>query len=300
MTEHDWIEVIVPIKVALADGVASELVQQVDAAQNGVEVRKGIVVFWVHPPDLEATLTDTRACLRRLASDGWEVDPDRLRAGNLAPEEDWRDAWKKFFHTTQLTRQIVVVPSWESYEPAATDITIHLDPGQAFGTGSHASTQLVLETLQKLIDEGGLDAPTNVFDLGTGSGILAIAAAKFWPNTCIVATDIDPLAIAATRENAENNHVADRIEASTMDLAAMTQDFPLVLANLQAHILRDLRDTLLPRVLRGGSLLLSGILSTQIQPLVDFYCESRLMELVEIQQSTLNTEWSSAHLRRDP
>ena len=298
--EHEWLEVIVPVKVALADGVANELVQEVGAAQNGVEVRKGSVVFWVDPLGIEATLVETRACLRRLASEGWDVDADRLRPGDLAPEEDWRDAWKKFFHTTRLTRQIVVVPSWESYEPSAADITIDLDPGQAFGTGSHASTQLVLETLQELIDAKQLRTPARVFDLGTGSGILAIAAAKFWPRTQIVATDIDPLAMKATRENAENNHVAARIEASTTDLTAVKQDFPLVLANLQAHILRDLRDDLLPRVLRGGTLLLSGILSTQIRPLVDFYCETEVMELVGIRQSQLNTEWSSAHLRRVP
>ncbi len=298
--EHEWIEVIVPVKVALADGVANALVQEVDAAQNGVEVRKGSVVFWVDPLCVEATLVETRGCLRRLASEGWDVDADRLHPGNLAPEEDWRDAWKKFFHTTRLTRQIVVVPSWESYEPSATDITIDLDPGQAFGTGSHASTQLVLETLQELIDAKQLNAPARVFDLGTGSGILAIAAAKFWPGTQIVATDIDPLAMKATRENAENNHVAERIEASTTDLTAVTHGFPLVLANLQAHILRDLRDDLLLRVLPSGTLLLSGILTTQIRPLVDFYCETNLMELVEIRQSQLNTEWSSAHLRRVP
>jgi len=299
--EQEWIEVVVPAKVVLADGLAAELVRAVEAARGGVQVRKGNVVFWVHPPALETTLEEVRSCLRGLAEQGWLVDPGKVRAGNLAPEEDWRDAWKKFFHTTRLTRQILVVPSWESCEPLATDIPIHLDPGQAFGTGAHASTQLVLETMQDLVD-GGLLPPETVFDLGTGSGILAIAAAKYWPSTRIVATDIDPLSIKATRENADNNGVGDRIEVSTTDLADVTPRFPLVLANIQAHILRGLRDDLLKRLAPKGTLLLSGILTAQIRPLVDFFCDEsageNAVELVAIRESKLNAEWSSAHLRR--
>ncbi len=296
--EQEWIEVVVPAKVALADGLAAELVRAVPAAQAGVQVRKGNVVFWVHPPDLEVTLSEVRHCLARLATDGWQVDADRVRAGNLAPEEDWRDAWKKFFHVTRLTRQIVVVPSWETHEALATDIPIHLDPGQAFGTGAHASTQLVLETLQDLVDEKTLAIPETLFDLGTGSGILAIAAAKFWPEVQIVATDIDPLSIKATKQNATKNGVAEQIEVSTTDLCEVRPVFPVVLANIQAHILRALRDDLLLRLAPGGTLLLSGILSAQIRPVVEPYCETGVVELVAIRESNLNAEWSSAHLRR--
>ncbi len=296
--EQEWIEVVVPAKVALADGLAAELVRSVAAARDGVQVRKGNVVFWVHPPNLEVTLAEVRSCLSALAEAGWLVDPDKVRAGNLAPEEDWRDAWKKFFHVTRLTRQIVVVPSWETHEPLATDMPIRLDPGQAFGTGAHASTQLVLETMQELVDGGELAPPPTLFDLGTGSGILAIAAAKFWPDTQIVATDIDPLSIDATKENAANNGVAEQIDVSTTNLTDVAGQFPVVLANIQAHILRSLRDDLLPKVEPGGSLILSGILSAQIRPVVDAYCESGLVELVAIRESKLNSEWSSAHLRR--
>ncbi|MCP4445616.1 MAG: methyltransferase [Myxococcales bacterium] len=296
--EQEWIEVVVPAKVALVEGIASELVSAVAAAEGGVEVRKGNVVFWVHSPDLETALADVRGCLQRLAGQGWQVDATQVRAGNLAPEENWRDAWKKFFQVTRLTRQIVVVPSWEVHEPLATDIPIHLDPGQAFGTGAHASTQLVLETMQELVDSGTLPVPETVFDLGTGSGILAIAAAKFWPATRITATDIDPLSIEATQANASNNGVGEQIEVSTKDLLDVEERFPVVLANIQAHVLRGLRDPLLDRLLPDATLLLSGILTAQIQPLVDFYCESGVVVIESIRQSRLNSEWSSAHLRR--
>jgi ribosomal protein L11 methyltransferase len=296
--KEDWIEVVVGSSVALAEGVASELVEAVEAAQGGVQVRKDTVVFWVHPPDLEATIAEVRRCMQKLQGMGWNVDPDRVRAGVLAPEEEWRDAWKKHFHVTRLTRQIVVVPSWESYEAKDTDLIVDLDPGQAFGTGAHASTQLVLEELQELVDSPDYSAPETIFDLGTGSGILAIAAAKFWPGTQITATDIDPLSISATNENAEQNGVQERIQVSTTALTEIEPRFPLVLANIQAHILRDLRDDLLPRLQSGGRLLISGILSSQIHSLSDEYCKVEDIELVTIRKSKLNPDWSSAHFLR--
>lgn len=296
-TNQQWIEVVVGSSVALAEGVANELVQAVEAAKGGVQVRKGEVVFWVHPPDLETTLDDVRQCLRALASAGWQVDPDRVRAGVLAPEEEWRDAWKKHFHVTRLTRQIVVVPSWESYQACESDLIVNLDPGQAFGTGAHASTQLVLEELQALVDSGTYSPPETIFDLGTGSGILAIASAKFWPDTHITATDIDPLSIRATNENAKQNDVHDRIQVSTTPLSDVGPRFPLILANIQAHILRELRLDLLPRLLPGGRLLVSGILSSQIHSLCDEYCQDEV-ELVAIGESKLSPDWSSAHFLR--
>ena len=134
------------------------------------------------------------------------------------PEAEWRDAWKRYFKISRLTRQIVVVPSWESYTPAADDVTIALDPGMAFGTGTHASTQLVLEELQALAD-GGL-YPARVLDMGCGSGILAIAAAKLWPKTSVIAIDNDPIAITATADNAAGNGVGARITAALPGAAA--------------------------------------------------------------------------------
>lgn len=297
-TEQEWIEVVVSCSVVLAEGVASELVQSVEAARGGVQVRKDTVVFWVHPPALEESLAQVRQCLRTLKESGWQVDETRVAAGALAPEEEWRDAWKKHFHVTRLTRQVVVVPSWESYEPEADDLVVHLDPGQAFGTGGHASTQLVLEELQAMVDDENFDAPPTLFDLGTGSGILAIAAALFWPTTQITATDIDELSIRATEENAAKNNVEGRIAVSTMPLEAVEPTFPLILANIQAHILRTLRPLLLPRLQSGGHLIVSGILSSQIQSLVEDYSQQDDLELVALRKSTLNPDWSSAHFLR--
>src|SRR5690606_23192587 len=136
---------------------------------------------------------------------------------------------------------------------------MHLDPGQAFGTGAHASTRLVLEELQRLADEGL--APTRILDLGTGSGILALAAARLWPTAAILATDNDPAALDTAPENL--THTALVIETSTADVAALPTGFNLVLANTQADVLTALADGVIGRMAPGGSLVLSGLLTPQ-------------------------------------
>lgn len=298
LTDANWIEVLVPAPVALADGVAQHLVRSVEAARHGVEVRKGSVVFWVAESAAEETLACTRRAVAELADSGWRVDPALVRAGAEAPEENWRDAWKKHFHVTRLTRSFVVVPSWEDYSAQPGDVLLHLDPGQAFGTGAHASTQLVLEELEALSDESGSFA--RILDVGTGSGILAIAAAKRWPSAAVLATDVDELALRAATENCEKNGVAERVRVSLDPLAKVEGSFPLVLANIQAHVLRPMRDELIQILEPGGHLVLSGILSSQIDALCSWYCESGELSDVKLRRSELDPEWSSAHLVRSP
>ncbi len=201
----DWVEVIVPVGAADVDDVAALIALEVPAASAGTEQRGDEVVFWVSPEDAAAALAQARDAASRWQANGAAIDPSRIRIATAMPEAEWRDAWKRYFKVSRLTRQIVVVPSWESYTPSPGDVPIALDPGMAFGTGTHASTQLVLEELQALAD-GGL-RPARVLDMGCGSGILAIAAAKLWPSATLLAIDNDPIAITATAENVAANDV---------------------------------------------------------------------------------------------
>ena len=151
-TTTDWVEIIVPATAALADEVAALLVDEVVLASAGTEIRGDEVVFWVARADAEAAIAAAQAALA-----GWDlpdVDPAAVRQASAVPESEWREAWKRYFHVTRLTRQLVVVPSWEraGFVPAVDDRIIDLDPGMAFGTGTHASTRLVLEELQHLVD----------------------------------------------------------------------------------------------------------------------------------------------------
>jgi ribosomal protein L11 methyltransferase len=284
----DWVEIIVPVGAADVDDVAALIASDVGAAAAGTEQRGDEIVFWVDAADVASALAETRDAVTRWAAGGAALDPARVRTAAAMPEAEWRDAWKRYFKVSRLTRQFVVVPSWTQYTAAADDVVIDLDPGMAFGTGTHASTQLVLEELQELADAGF--APARVLDVGCGSGILAIASVKRWPGATCIAVDNDPIAVAATRDNAAVNKV--EIDAAITPLGEISGEFPLVLANIQAHVLRELKSALIERA--AGTLILSGLLTPQAQPLAEEFG----LPIVRVKPSTDDAQWSSVTLSR--
>ncbi|HEY0189923.1 MAG TPA: 50S ribosomal protein L11 methyltransferase [Kofleriaceae bacterium] len=290
-----WTEVVVPVGAAHVDDVAALIASEVAAAAAGTEQRGDEVVFWVAEADAPAALTEARDAVTRWQAGGLAVDPTRVRLAAAMPEVEWRDAWKRYFKVSRLTRQFVVVPSWESFSPGADDVAIHLDPGMAFGTGTHASTRLVLEELQALADAGA--APMRLLDVGCGSGILSIAAVLRWPGASCVALDNDPIAVDATADNARVNHVTERIAGSTRTLESFDEQFPVVLANIQAHVLRALQAQLIEKTAAGGTLILSGLLTPQAQPLADEFVAAGL-QLVRVRPSSDDPQWSTAVLTK--
>ena len=286
----DWVEIIVPVGAADVDDVAALIAAEVPAAAAGTEQRGDEVVFWVAADAVPGALVEIREAAARWQANGAALDAAKIRVATAVPEAEWRDAWKKYFKVSRLTRQFVVVPSWEPYAAGADDVVIDLDPGMAFGTGTHASTRLVLEELQRLGDAGF--APARVLDVGCGSGILAIAAAKLWRDSTVVAIDNDPLAISATTDNSATNRVT-RIAASLDPVGSLAETFPLVLANIQAHVLRALMADLIART--GTTLILSGLLTPQAAPLADEFVAAGLT-LVAIRASSDDPQWSSVVL----
>jgi ribosomal protein L11 methyltransferase len=292
----EWVEIIVPVGAADVDDVAALIASDVGAAAAGTEQRGDEIVFWVDAAQVASALAETRDAVARWAAGGAALDPARVRTASAMPEAEWRDAWKRYFKVSRLTRQFVVVPSWIQYAAEPGDVVIDLDPGMAFGTGTHASTQLVLEELQRLADDG-LE-PDRILDVGCGSGILSIAAVKRWPGARCIAVDHDPIAVAATIENARTNRCEDRIAAST-DAIAAHGTFPIVLANIQAHVLRALRAELVATIAPGGVIILSGLLTPQAQPLADEFVAAGGVALVRVRPSTDDPQWSCAVLRAD-
>lgn len=178
----------------------------------------------------------------------------------ILEEEDWANSWKANFKPTRIGRHLVIKPSWEDFEGGEGDVVLELDPGMAFGTGTHATTRLCLEALETLIlDNGALTANSAVLDVGCGSGLLGIAAAMFGAKQ-VVAVDIDPIAIDVTNENAAINGVSQVIAASRTPLAELEGTFSIVLANILAEALVKMSADLVQRVGDGGFLVLSGIL----------------------------------------
>ncbi len=187
------------------------------------------------------------------------------------PEQDWVRLTQSQFEPIRVAQRLWIVPSWHTApDPAA--ITLVLDPGMAFGTGSHPTTRLCLEWLERSVRPG-----VSALDYGCGSGILAIAAGRLGAGE-VVGVDIDPQAVAAARGNAEANGVAARFQESADRLSGQ---FDLVVANILANPLRLLAPALSGHLRPGGLLALSGILVEQADDLIDAYAPYLSLAVVD-------------------
>ena len=180
----------------------------------------------------------------------------RLR--DLGPA-DWAEAWKSGYQILRLGRRLRIVPSWIPYTPGPDDVVINLDPGMAFGTGLHPSTQLCLQALEELVRPGA-----RILDVGTGSGILAIAAAKLGAVE-VLAIDIDGLAVQTARENVARNGVGDIVQVlqGSVD-GPFRGSFDGVLANILAETIASLAPDLARHVASAGWLVASGLIEPRL------------------------------------
>ncbi|GBG05104.1 50S ribosomal protein L11 methyltransferase [Lactobacillus rodentium] len=217
------------------------------------------------PEDLELTaFFDAKAnkeeLLEKLNNKIKEMQGYGLDAGHVEidtryiADEDWNTAWQKYYHVIDFSRNLAIVPEWEDYQPAFPDQKlIRLDPGLAFGTGGHTTTQLVLLAMERAMTK-----PLSVMDVGTGSGILAIAASLMGAKN-VLATDISDEAVTAAQENIKLNGI-DNITVKKANLLKDTdQSFDLIIANILAEILLDLIPDLDDHLNKNGQVIFSGI-----------------------------------------
>ena len=177
-------------------------------------------------------------------------------------DEDWANNWKQYFHPEKIGDKIVVKPSWEEYTPVDNDIVIELDPGMAFGTGTHATTSMCIQLLEEYIKP---EANLKVFDVGTGSGILAITASKLGAKE-IQAADYDEVAVKVAKENIAKNHETANITIFQSDLLQnMTGKADFIIANIIADIIiRMFKQGVDDRLNPNGAILTSGIIADRI------------------------------------
>ena len=173
-------------------------------------------------------------------------------------EEDWANNWKQYYHTQRIGKRIVVTPSWEEYTPSGDDVQMRLDPGMAFGTGTHDTTRLCLELLEECVTP-----ETRILDVGTGSGILSVGGVLLGAPSAL-GVDIDPVAVKVANENAEINEVTDKTEFVCGDLTDKVHGkFEIVTANIVADVIIRLLSTVKNYLFKGGVLIVSGIIDTR-------------------------------------
>lgn len=179
-------------------------------------------------------------------------------------EEDWANNWKAYFKPHKIGNRVVIKPSWEEYTPINDEVIVELDPGMAFGTGNHATTSMCIEVIEKNIVQD-----CTVLDVGTGSGILSIAAAKLGAKK-ILAMDYDLVAVKVAQENINLNKVEHKIQVFQNDLlSGITEKAHLIVANIIADIIIRLAPQIKERMLPGGRFLASGIISERAQEVID-------------------------------
>ena len=213
---------------------------------------------------------DERANLARAEQGLWhlaQLRPMSLPHTRELAEEDWAEAWKKYYTILRIGKRLVIKPSWLEYTPKPDDIVIELDPGMAFGTGLHPTTRLCMIALENYLT----DHP-RVIDVGTGSGILSITAAKLGARK-ILALDTDSVAVETTARNVAINHVDSivRVEQGSIDAKKHCNLFDLICINILAEVICDLAPALASALRSPGIVIASGILDYKADDVVEAF-----------------------------
>lgn len=213
--------------------------------------------------ELEGRLQTFKQEVKALEARGVNIEPGIITTCELQ-DEDWSDTWKQYFHTEKPGERIVIKPTWEAYEAKDDEIIIELDPGAAFGTGTHATTSMCIKELEKLVHTGDV-----VFDVGTGSGILSIIAAKLGAKE-IQAVDYDDSVLKIVEENLVQNKVEHMVSVAQSDLMQNIHGKAnLVIANIIADIIIRLFAQLDEHLESNGTLLTSGIIEDRIDDVIE-------------------------------
>jgi ribosomal protein L11 methyltransferase len=290
-----WVELTVEIHPSLGEAVSSFLIEQgspgvIQEELPGPVHRKKERIIAYFPND------------RGFRKKGGKIQSflssvSQLHSGSFTfhhrviKEEKWAENWKANFKPLRITPRLIVKPPWEEYARQKEEWVIEIDPGMAFGTGTHPSTQMCVQALEETVRS----SPhfSSMLDVGTGSGILAIAARKLGLGH-VWAVDIDPVAIDCARKNASINNIHRGLEFRVGSLDGLRQKFDIIVANLLPQELLNIVPFLPKRMSSGGILIVSGLLRGQRKEILSAFIEQGL----EIHRSQHSKGWACLVLRQ--
>lgn len=239
-------------------------------------------------PDMDSSDLIIDKILQKLAALA-DIGVEVTTRTDIVDEEDWADAWKEFFHVTRITDRLVVKPDWKPHTPAPQDVVIHIDPGMAFGTGTHPTTAMCLALIEDFMVPGH-----TLLDVGCGSGILMIAGAKLGASHS-TGIDTDPLAVEISRRNLLKNQIpkaAFHLAVGTLDQSPCTP-YDMVTANIIAQVIVEIMGDITSRLTADGIAILSGIIRERKPDVLAAADRNHLVVVAEKRQE----EWVALALR---
>jgi ribosomal protein L11 methyltransferase len=282
-----WLQVSVRADPAAFDAVSNFLIER---GSPGVLIKKNeIQAYFVHSQDDASIRKDVQRFVQGIS--GLYPTQERSLRWRLLKDRNWNSAWRRFFVPQKIGKAFLVTPPWARPPTFRHRQVITIEPGMAFGTGTHATTRGCLEFIEKV-------APSfhgrrfRALDVGTGSGILAIALAKSGAKR-VLAVDVDPLALEVARGNLRSNGVQKKVHLSGAKLSRIKTLFPVVVANLTAETIIDQAMALEKRVAPRGLLILSGILNPKTKQVVKQFARD-----FKVLRRKRQKEWVTLLLRR--
>ncbi|MDI6710011.1 MAG: 50S ribosomal protein L11 methyltransferase [Bacillota bacterium] len=264
-----WLEITVRSPEAYAEAMSSFFFDTGSGVvwDDSASVSHGVVTVKGYLPDEEASRPKLETLRRAVTG---LLGPDALAVGTLA-DEDWATAWRAGYHTFRVGKRLVIKPTWETYPVRPGDLVIEMDPGLAFGCGTHPTTATCLEMLERYLTLGAV-----VYDVGTGSGILAIAAAKLGAGE-IRAVDEDPIAVRVARENVERNGAAGQVHVREGDLLnGLPGPADLIVANIVAEVIGPLAPRAAERLSAEGRFIAGGITAAKADGVIAAFSRAGL------------------------
>ena len=280
-----WLVVEIYIAKEFEDGVSNFLTEH---GATGIEELEGdlqrvkLRTYFQQDGRERRILQALHRYLNSLKKIAPEIPPARIKTASI-PEQDWGENWKRFFKPVHVTSKFVVKPPWSKIRLKRNQIPIEINPGMAFGTGTHPTTILSIRALEERLKRRRL----SVLDVGTGSGILSIVAAKLGGKE-VWGIDIDRVAVENARENVEKNQVSDIVRIREGSIGGLHKKFDIIVANIDLKRLRRMRKPLLNHLKHKGLLILSGILVEEQERIRLHYLETGPLRWIK---TTQEKEW---------